>query len=111
RDRKIFFYDFRSAIRLNEKETRFLAGQLAEKLNKNIHNVKALIPVSGWSEADQEGGPLYDPSMSDSFVQTFRQSLNPRIEIQEPDLHINDPAFAKLAATIMDEMLQGTICL
>ncbi|MBW2119598.1 MAG: Tm-1-like ATP-binding domain-containing protein [Deltaproteobacteria bacterium] len=106
RDRKIFFYDFRSAIRLNEKETRFLAGQLAEKLNKNIHNVKALIPVRGWSEADQEGGPLYDPGMSDSFVQTFRQSLNPRVEIKEADLHINDPAFAKLAATIMDEMLQ-----
>ena len=106
RDRKIFFYDFRSAIRLSEKETRFLAGQLAEKLNGNTGNVKALIPYRGWSEADQEGGPLYDPVMRDSFVQTFRQSLDPRIEIKEADLHINDPAFARLAATIMDEMLQ-----
>ena len=105
RDRKIFFYDFRSAIRLSEKETRFLAGQLADKLNGNIGNVKALIPVRGWSEADQEGGPLYDPGMGDSFMQTFRQALNPRIEIKEADLHINDPAFARLAATIMDEML------
>jgi uncharacterized protein (UPF0261 family) len=49
---------------------------------------------------------LYDPVMRDSFVQTFRQSLNPRIEIKEADLHINDPAFARLAATIMGEMLQ-----
>jgi len=106
RDRKIFFYDFRSAIRLNEKETRFLGGQLAEKLNGNTGNVKALIPVRGWSEADQVGGPLYDPGMNESFVQTFRQSLNPRIEIKEADLHINDPAFARLGATIMDEMLQ-----
>jgi uncharacterized protein (UPF0261 family) len=106
RDRKIFFYDFRSAIRLNEKETRILAGQLADKLNGNIGNVKALIPYRGWSEADQEGGPLYDPVMRDSFVQTFRQSLDPRIEIREADLHINDPAFARLAATIMGEMLQ-----
>jgi uncharacterized protein (UPF0261 family) len=106
RDRKIFFYDFRSAIRLNEKETRILAGKLADKLNANTGSVKALIPYRGWSEADQEGGPLYDPVMRDSFVQTFRQSLNPRIEIKEADLHINDPAFARLAATIMGEMLQ-----
>ncbi|MCD4715631.1 MAG: Tm-1-like ATP-binding domain-containing protein [Desulfobacterales bacterium] len=106
RDRKIFFYDFRSAIRLNEKETRILAGQLADKLNGDMGNVKALIPYGGWSEADQEGGPLFDPVMRDSFVQTFRQSLNPRIEIKEADLHINDSSFARLAATIMDEMLQ-----
>jgi uncharacterized protein (UPF0261 family) len=106
KDRKIFFYDFRSAIRPNEKETRFLAGQLAEKLNGNTGNVKALIPYRGWSEADQEGGPLYDPAMRDSFMQTFRQSLDPRIEIKEADLHINDPAFARLAARIMNEMLQ-----
>jgi len=105
RDRKIFFYDFRSAVRLNEKETRFLAGQLADKLNGNTGNVKALIPYRGWSEADQEGGPLYDPGMRESFVQTFRQALDPRIEIKEADLHINDPAFAELAASIMDEMV------
>jgi uncharacterized protein (UPF0261 family) len=106
KDRRIFFYDFRSAIRLNEKETRFLARQLAEKLNGNTGNIKALIPFRGWSEADQEDGPLYDPVMRDSFVQTFRQSLDPGIEIKEADLHINDPAFARLAATMMDEMLQ-----
>jgi uncharacterized protein (UPF0261 family) len=106
KDRKIFFYDFRSAVRLNEKETRFIAGQLADKLNGSKGNVRALIPYRGWSEADQEGGPLYDPAMRDAFVQKFRNALDPRIEIKEADLHINDPAFAKLAATIMDEMLQ-----
>ncbi|MBW2518408.1 MAG: Tm-1-like ATP-binding domain-containing protein, partial [Deltaproteobacteria bacterium] len=31
-DRQIFFYDFRSAIRLNKDETRTLADQLAQKL-------------------------------------------------------------------------------
>ncbi len=104
--RKIFFYDFRSAIRLNEKETRFIAGQLADKLNGSTGNVKALIPYRGWSEADQEGGALYDPVMRDAFMHAFKEALDPRIEIKEADLHINDPAFARLAATIMDEMLQ-----
>ena len=55
RDRKTFFYDFRSAIRLNEEETQYLAGQLAKKLNRKTSNIKVLIPILGWSEADRKG--------------------------------------------------------
>ena len=107
KDRKIFFYDFRSAIRLNQEETRFLAGQLAEKLNRYPSNIKVLIPMQGWSEADKEGGPLYDPLMRDLFIQRFKQELNPQIETREVDLHINDPSFARAASSMMDEMLKG----
>ena len=105
RDRKIFFYDFRSAIRLNEDETLFLAGQLAEKLNHDPLNTKVLIPFKGWSEADRDGGPLHDPRMNESFVRRLKQDLNPRIEVKGVDLHINDSSFAELAATVMDGML------
>jgi uncharacterized protein (UPF0261 family) len=107
RDRKIFFYDFRSAIRLNEDENLFLAGQLAEKLNHDPLNIKVLIPMKGWSEADRDGGPLHDPRMNESFVRRLKQDLNQEIEIKEEDLHINDPSFAQLASTVMDEMLQA----
>jgi uncharacterized protein (UPF0261 family) len=105
RDRKIFFYDFRSAIRLNEDETLFLAGQLAEKLNHDPLKIKVLIPMKGWSEADRDGEPLHDPRMNESFVRRLKQDLNPRIEIKEVDLHINDSSFTELAATVMDGML------
>ena len=105
RDRKIFFYDFRSAIRLSEKETLYLAGQLSEKLNLNPSNIKVLIPSGGWSEADRKGGPLHDPKISDVFIQRIKHDLNSRIEVKEANLHINDPAFARLASTVMDEML------
>ena len=105
RDRKIFFYDFRSAIRLSEKETIYLAGQLAEKLNQNPSNIKVLIPTGGWSEADREDGPLHDPEISDTFIQGLRKNLDSKIEIKEVDLHINDPSFARLASKVMDEML------
>ena len=105
RDRKIFFYDFRSAIRLNEDETLFLAGQLAEKLNHDPLNIKVLIPMKGWSEADRDGGPLHDPIMNESFVRRLKQDLNPKIQIKEVDLHINDSSFAELAANVMDGML------
>jgi uncharacterized protein (UPF0261 family) len=106
KDRKIFFYDFRSAIRLNEDETRMLADQLSEKLNKDPSNIKILIPLEGWSEADREGGPLYDPPMNQFFTQLFKEKLDPKIKIQEAAHHINDPAFAAIAAQMMDQMIQ-----
>ena len=105
--RKIFFYDFRSAIRLNMEETLFLAEQLAKKLNQNPNNIKVLIPIRGWSEADQEGGPLHAPSTSSKFIQQLKHDLDPQIEIEEVDFHINDPAFARIASTTMDHMLQN----
>ena len=107
KDRKIFFYDFRSAIRLDREETLFLAGQLAEKLNHGSFNIKVLVPMKGWSEADKEGGPLHDPEIRDVFIRKLREDLSPRIEIEEADLHINDPGFAQLASAVMDEMLQN----
>jgi len=106
-DRKIFFYDFRSAIRLNEEETSFLAAQLAEKLNKDPANIRVLVPTRGWSGADKQDGPLFDPHMNQIFLQNFRQILVSQIEIQEVDHHINDEAFGQLAAKLMDGMVRG----
>jgi uncharacterized protein (UPF0261 family) len=105
-NRKIFFYDFRSAIRLNEAETSFLANQLAEKLNKNPANIRVLVPTRGWSGADKEGAPLFDPEMNNLFLQRFKQSLNSHIEIREVDHHINDEAFGHVAAELMDAMIR-----
>jgi len=107
RDRKIFYYDFRSAIRLNADETSCLADQLADKLNRNPANIRFLIPTSGWSEADREGGPLYDPAMNSVFSDRLKKILNPRIEIREVNFHINDQAFGLIAAEIMDEMVRN----
>jgi uncharacterized protein (UPF0261 family) len=106
KNRKIFFYDFRSAIRLDEDETLFLAGQLAGKLNLQPLDASVLIPVRGWSEADQETAPLHDPEMREIFIGRLKGELDPRIEIREVDLHINDSDFARVAADMMDEMIQ-----
>jgi uncharacterized protein (UPF0261 family) len=104
-DRKLFFYDFRSAIRLNYQETRYIADQLIEKLNSGKSSVKVLIPVRGWSEADCEDGPLWDPDISRSFVGTISRGLRPDIGVIEADSHINDSSFAREAAKIMDSMI------
>jgi len=105
KDRKIFFYDFRSAIRLNKDETRTLADQLTEKLNKDVSNIKILIPLRGWSEADRDEGPLYDPPMNLFFTECLKEKLDHHIQITEADHHINDQAFAEIAAQMMHQMI------
>jgi uncharacterized protein (UPF0261 family) len=107
KDRKIFYYDFRSAIRLNADETILLANQLAQKLNLDNANVKVLIPTRGWSEADHKSGPLYDPEINSIFIRTLKKALNPHIELQEVDCHINDADFAAIAANLMNTMIQN----
>jgi uncharacterized protein (UPF0261 family) len=107
RDRKLFFYDFRSAIRLSQNETEYIARQLAEKLNGAPDTTKVLIPALGWSEADRKDGPLYDPPMASLFVEILKQGLDSKIQVLEKNFHINDPAFADAAAHLMDEMVSG----
>ena len=63
-------------------------------------------PSQGWSVADIEGGALYEPSTNRALVDSLKEGINPRIEIREEDLHICDPAFGKMAATLMDEMVK-----
>jgi hypothetical protein len=104
RDRKIFFYDFRSAIRLDLEETRFLARQLAAKMNRAPDQVKMLVPSGGWSEADRAKGPLYDPPASGEFMLEVRRAMHPDIEIRVADVHINDPAFAECARRISEKV-------
>jgi len=105
--RNIFFYDFRSAVRLSLDETRIIARQLADKLNQDTSRIRVLAPMKGWSEADGEGRPLYDPPAQHAFLETLQTVLAPDVEIEKVDLHINDPAFAELAARVMDTMIQG----
>jgi len=106
KNRKLFFYDFRSAIRLNRKETTTLAGQVAEKLKLDPAHVKVLVPKQGFSEADHVNGPLFDPPMNELFIRKVKKELNPSVEIREADYHINDAAFARLAAEMMDAMVR-----
>ncbi len=104
-DRKLFFYDFRSAIRLNFQETRYIAEQLVEKLNVSSAPVRVLVPRRGWSEADCESGPLWDPDLSQSFVDAIRRGLRPDIGVVEADYHINDQPFARQVAATMHGMI------
>ncbi len=64
-----------------------------------------MIPTNGWSEADRQGGPLYDPEMNSLFTERLKRNLDCKIEVHEVDYHINDQAFGLAAADLMDQMV------
>jgi len=107
RGRPVFFYDFRSAVRLSVDESRLLAGQLADRLNRDPERVKVLVPLGGWSVADRPDGPLHAPHISRAFMETFYDRLDPAIAVREVEDHINDPSFARAAAELMDHMIRN----
>lgn len=108
KDRRIFFYDFRSAIRLTADESRTLARILADKLNQGHNPIKILIPLKGWSEADREGDVLFDPGSSQAFCETLEKSLKSDVKVIKVDYHINDKEFAQEAADIMINMIKDS---
>ena len=106
KDRKIFFYDFRSAIRLTADESRTLAKTVAYKLNQSHNPIKVLIPLKGWSEADREGDVLFDPESSHAFCETLERYLKSNVTVVKVDYHINERAFADVAADLMIRMIK-----
>ncbi len=105
RGRPVFFYDFRSAVRLSADESHRLAQQLAGRLNRDPECVEVLVPLGGWSVADRPDGPLHAPDISRVFLENFYEGLDPAIAVHEVQNHINDPLFAGTAAAIMHRMI------
>ncbi|MBW2103040.1 MAG: Tm-1-like ATP-binding domain-containing protein [Deltaproteobacteria bacterium] len=88
-----------------------IAQQVAERINPSPETVKVLIPMGGWSEADRQGGPLYDPQSARVFLERLERDLDPRIEVRKVEHHINEQDFAREAARLMDQMLRSALML
>lgn len=106
RDRNLFFYDFRSAIGLNQEESARLGEDLARRLNSYPGPVRVLVPSLGWSEADGPGMPLHDPDSRMALLETLKSRLDPLIPIQTVPAHINHERFAAEAVKAMEELVE-----
>jgi uncharacterized protein (UPF0261 family) len=94
RDRILKIDEIRAMTRFTTEELRTGAKVYAEKLNKARGPVKILVPTRGWSSLDREGSVLHAPEEDRVFVDELRKNLKPTIEIEELDLHLEDPLFA-----------------
>jgi uncharacterized protein (UPF0261 family) len=107
-ERKLLLQDaMRVQARTSPEEMKAIAGAVAEKLNthENKGLVKFIIPTKGFSSLSIEGGALYDPVSDQAFIEEFRRSLDPEIEIIEVDTHINTPEFARAVIDALEQTL------
>jgi uncharacterized protein (UPF0261 family) len=107
KDRKVFWYDFRSGVRTSVDDVLTLADTISEKLNRARGPVKFVIPLRGWSEADAAGGPLFDPETNRKFTSALKSLLNNGIEVMEIDAHINDKEFAGVVVGELHDLMKG----
>jgi uncharacterized protein (UPF0261 family) len=72
---------------------------MAEKINQGCRPVTLLIPLPGFSKLDQfKETPFYDPGAGQRFASLLREKVdNSLVEVEEIEVHINDPAFAERA--------------
>jgi uncharacterized protein (UPF0261 family) len=109
RDRKVFWYDFRSGVRTNREDMASLAATISGKLNRAKGPTRVMIPMKGFSEADAIGAPLYEPITNQAFLSALKSGLNPAIEVIEVNAHINDAEFAEAAVSTLNSMMRGTV--
>jgi len=106
-ERNIYSHDHRVCVRLNSSEMEKLASIIAEKLNKSPKLTHVLIPTKGWSEGDKDGMPLFDLTTDSIFTKKLKKLLHSDIPVEEMNIHINEPPFAKKAVEILDGMIRG----
>ena len=105
--RRTHSHDIRFAVRMESKEMKAFAQIIGEKLNRSKGPTHILIPKRGWSEADKEGMALFDPKTDRVFVEELRKLLQPHIPLEEMDVHISDPDFARRAVEVLDAMIRS----
>ncbi len=96
-----------TAVMATVKEKAQLGKLLAQKLNCAAGPTAVLLPIRGFEEPDRPGGGFYDPEGRTVFITALKSYINSRVKVVELDAHINDPAFAQEAVTILDDMMKG----
>lgn len=88
-------------VRTSVRESRDIGTWVAAKLNRSTGPVRVLIPAGGYSALDIRDGVFWDPPADEAFVAALRRELRPDIPLQLVPHHINDEAFARVAADAM----------
>jgi uncharacterized protein (UPF0261 family) len=83
-------------------ERRELARFVAAKLNRATGPTAFLLPRRGIHAWDRPGEALHDSEAQAAFMDEFRRSLQPPVQLIDLDAHINDARFVSEALAIFD---------
>lgn len=84
-------------VRLRPEEMAEVGRIFARKANGARGPTAVLVPTRGFSVADVEGGPFWDPEADRAFIDTLLAELDPAASVEVIDAHVNDDAFADAA--------------
>jgi uncharacterized protein (UPF0261 family) len=88
-------------MRTNVEENRTMGKIFAEKANASQGPVAFLLPTRGVSILDSDGDQFWLPEADRAMFDAIKNNLNPRIEVVELDVNINDAAFAETAVDML----------
>ncbi|MFC6357100.1 Tm-1-like ATP-binding domain-containing protein [Luethyella okanaganae] len=92
-------------VRTSRAESAAVGSWIAEKLNRSTGPVAVLIPRGGFSSLDAVGGVFADADADAAFDEAVRATIHPSISVTTTSDHINDEAFARLAASTLLRLL------
>jgi uncharacterized protein (UPF0261 family) len=94
-------------MRTTPAESAELGRIIAGKLNRVSAPTVLLLPLRGVSALDAEGKDFDDPAARTALYDALRANVDPdKVTVRELDAHINDAAFADLAAETLLSLLE-----
>lgn len=94
-------------MRTTPEENAELGKIIGRKLNKATGPLSVFIPGRGVSAIDTDGKPFYDTVADRALFDNLKGTLRPDIDVQELDMDINDPRFARAMAHQLDEHIRA----
>jgi len=108
RDRRLYEHNASvTLLRTSVEECRELGRILAGKLNAATGPTSVFIPRGGVSMIDVPGGAFHDPAADAALFDALLADLDPRIEVVDLSVDINDPSFGPAMADRLDALLRA----
>jgi uncharacterized protein (UPF0261 family) len=100
-----------TVMRVIPEEAARIGTAIAKKLNTSRGTTVLLVPNRGVSALDAAGKPFDDPKPRHALVEAIRNNIDEnRVYLEEFDLHINDDAFADVAAQrVLSHLQEATM--
>jgi len=95
-------------MRTTPDECRELGRQIGRKLSAAQGPTVLFVPRKGISMIAVQGQPFHDPAADEALLGGLHETLQPRVEVHELDLDINDPSFAVAMADRLHELITTT---
>jgi uncharacterized protein (UPF0261 family) len=94
-------------MRTTPEECAELGRVIAEKLNQAQGPLTLFVPLKGVSFIATEGQVFHDPAADEALFGALRDHLDPDVDLQELDLDVNDPEFARAMADRLDALYRS----